>query len=222
LDQSATAVFTAKRDDEMKPKLQNRFRQGVAIIVLSLLAGIASAADYDQAGRPHPSTVEGWHLLEHQGGQAVELTRQSSGGALSTVCSNGKCNVFVEPRSACLPHVKYPILLNSARQMGVLTGVCRLLTDDNGPRLVVHLLDRKSMFSAMLRGDDLSLAFPTMGGEMDIIEIEMAGVVPLLKAAIEHRSPEAAEAAELAKASEPARPDPVDLALSRSSTRYQL
>lgn len=200
----------------MKPNFQTRVRKGATLIVLSLLSCAAAAADYDEAGRPHPSTVEGWHLVEHQNGQAVELTRISTGGALSAVCSNGQCNVFVEPRSACLPHMKYPILLNSARQMGVLTGVCRLLTSDKGPRLVVHLLDRKSMFTAMLRGDDLSLAFPTMGGEMDIIEIEMAGVVPLLKSAIDHRSPEAG------KASPPKGPTAVDLALSRSSTRYQL
>jgi len=200
----------------MKPEFQTRIRQGAALIVASLISCAAVAADYDEAGRPHPATIEGWHLVEHQGGQAVELTRTSNGGALSTVCSAGKCNVFVEPRSACLPHMKYPILLNSARQMGVLTGVCRLVTDDNGPRLVVHLLDRKAMFTAMLRGDDLSLAFPTMGGEMDIIEVEMAGVVPLLKSAIAHRAPESDPAAA------PGRPDPVDLALSRSSTRYQL
>ncbi|MFK7964927.1 MAG: hypothetical protein AB8C46_13270 [Burkholderiaceae bacterium] len=212
----------------MKPNFRSRIRRSIAFIILSLLAGAASAFDYDQAGRPHPATVEGWHLVEHQAGQAVELTRASEGGALSTVCSNGQCNVFVEPRSACLPHVKYPILVNSARKMGVLTGVCRLLDDKHeGPRLVVHLLDSKSMFAAMLSGDDLSLAFPTMGGDMDVIEIEMAGVVPLLKSAIAHRAPDFKSAPSPDKnrvqaEAEPQPPGAIDVALARSTTRYQL
>ena len=211
----------------MMPNIQSRVRRSVAFIVLSLLAGAASAFDYDQAGRPHPATVEGWHLVEHHAGQVIELTRSSEGGALSTFCSNGQCNVFVEPRSACLPHMKYPILVNSARKMGVLTGVCRLLDDKKGSRLVVHLLDLKSMFAAMLRGDDLSLAFPTMGGEMDVIEIEMAGVVPLLKSAIAHRAPDfkpapAADKNTVHAEAKPKRRGAIDIALARSSTRYQL
>lgn len=200
----------------------------VAMLAVSALAAVqATAADYDQAGEPYRPGVHGWTLVEHQEGQAVELTRRSGDGALSTVCSDGQCNVFVEPDSACLPYVKYPVLLNSARQMGVLSGICRLIEDSHGPRLVVHLAQKEALFKAMARGDDLSLAFPTMGGDMNVIEVNMKGVMPLLQAAVSHRSPAGARgkpgaAPSYQQARKDDSPSATEVAVRHSKTRYHL
>lgn len=207
-----------------------------AMLTASLVSTHAVAADFDEAGQPYRPGMHGWSLVEHDDGQAIELTRRSGDGALSTVCSNGQCNVFVEPDSACMPGSKYPVLMNSARQMGVLTGVCRLVRDETGARLVVHLQQKATLFQAMARGDDLSLAFPTVGGEMDVIEVSMRGVMPLLQVAVSHRSSGVARAdngqarnpvtGKPGKGYRQARNDEsqsaVDVAVRDSKTRYHL
>lgn len=201
------------------------------MLTASMVSTQAAAADFDEAGQPYRPGMHGWSLVEHDDGRAIELTRRSGDGALSTVCSDGQCNVFVEPDSACMPGSKYPVLMNSARQMGVLTGVCRLVRDTSGARLVVHLQQKTTLFKAMARGDDLSLAFPTVGGEMDVIEVNMRGVMPLLKVAVSHRSPSIGRAdtpatGKPAKGYRQARRDDshsaVDVAVRDSKTRYHL
>ena len=160
-----------------------------ALWVLAVaLTPLVANADSVNAGADHKQTtampMSGWQVIEHQDGQAVEVTRKSAGGSVSTVCAGGECNVFVEPVSQCTPQAKYPILLNSPNQVGVISGVCRVLSSEKGTRQVVHLTDREAVFAAMLAGDDLSLAFPTTEGAVDVIDVVMEGLRPLLSEAI--------------------------------------
>ncbi|MFK7964928.1 MAG: hypothetical protein AB8C46_13275 [Burkholderiaceae bacterium] len=157
-------------------------------VLAAALTPLAANAENHSAGaeqkRATAMTMPGWQVIEHQGGQAVEVTRKSAGGSVSTVCAGGQCNVFVEPVSQCTPQAQYPILLNSPKQVGVISGVCRLLSSEKGTRQVVHLTDREAVFAAMLTGEDLSLAFPTTEGAVDVIEVVMDGLRPLLSEAI--------------------------------------
>lgn len=224
---------------------QNRFfrfsqltavRTSAVFSALVLTAAPALAADFDLAGMPHQASDSksakvapssgGWKLVEHGNGQAVELTRRGSGGGFSAVCSNGQCSVFVEPDSACQPSRKYPILLNSARRMGVISGTCRVVADVSGPRRVVQLDQREALFAAMVREEDLSLAFPSADGEMDVIEVTMKGVLPMLQAAITHRSSELGGSnppqSKSPRASVKVLPSPVEIAVGKSATRYSI
>ena len=192
-------------------------------LLVAALAWVPALAEIPAAVDPLPPPANGWTLTEHDDGRAVEVQYRSAGGGLSAVCSNGNCNVFVEPASSCQPRMRYPLVFNSARRMGVMAGVCMVLADESGPRRVVHLQQRQSVFKAMLAGEDMTVAFPTASGAIDVIEVKMTGVMSLLQAAIAHRhDADTAPVAEAAAVTVPVKPDPIAIVLGRSATRYEL
>lgn len=172
--------------------LRQRLVFVVGVLTVAL-APLFAQADTVETDMPTAGASSGWQVIEHDNGQAVELTRQSAGGSVSTVCAGGQCNVFMEPLSTCTPLAEYPILLNSTNQVGVIPGVCRVIVDENGSRQVVHLKDRHAVFAAMLKGDDLSLAFPTTDGTVEVIEVVMEGLRPLLNEAIARHEADVSE-----------------------------
>lgn len=171
---------------------QQRFSLVIGVLTVALASSFAQAEAVD-IDMPAAALSSGWQVIEHDNGQAVEVTRRSAGGSVSTVCAGGQCNVFVEPLSTCTPSAEYPILLNSTNQVGVIPGVCRIIADEHGSRQVVHLKDRQAVFAAMLKGDDLSLAFPTAHGAVEVIEVVMEGLRPLLNEAIARHGAKGAE-----------------------------
>lgn len=193
-------------------KLSHRTRS-LAALAAALIWMPVQAEMPDTLDRKAPPAT-GWTVTEHDEGRAVEVQHRSAGGGLSAVCSNGKCNVFVEPVSSCQPNMRYPLVFNSVRRMGVMAGVCMVLADKNGPRRVVHLEQRQAVFKAMVAGEDLTVAFPTASGAMDVIDVKMAGARSLLNAAIAHRPGQDTAAV--------ARPDPIELVVARTATRYEL
>lgn len=131
---------------------------------------------------PPPTTVDGapgraqWQLLESAENGTVELVARDHAGAVATVCQSGSCGVFVEPSAGCVPGSQYPLLINSARQVGVIASTCGVLNSNGSERYVVRIEPQNALFPSMIRGEDISIAFPTQGGEMNVIYISMEGV----------------------------------------------
>ncbi len=135
------------------------------------IAAERSGADEDQA----PAGAR-WQLLEPAPDGSIELVARDRAGAVAAVCNDGECGVFVEPIAGCVPGSRYPLLINSAKQVGVIASTCGVLTSNGASRYVVRLERQNALFPAMLRGDDISIAFPTQGGSMNVIHVNMEGV----------------------------------------------
>lgn len=130
-------------------------------------------------GKPAPS----WEIKRHAEGGVVELITGNDSGSLSTMCTDEACGVFVEPQAGCIPGASYPVLINSSKRVGVVPTRCAMIpkaASAEGVRYVVMFREQNAMFQAMLEEMDLSIAFPTQGGEMNVIKVVMTGVRDML------------------------------------------
>lgn len=146
---------------------------------LALSSGTSLAEnDLSPSSDPVVKVPASWELRQHDNPDALELISRVKAGALSTMCSDGACGVFVEPASGCVPGAKYPLLINSAKQVGIVPTQCTVLKSEKEGevRYVVLLQDQKSMIKAMMQEQDLTIAFPTQAGQMDVLELDMTGV----------------------------------------------
>ncbi|MEZ5659735.1 MAG: hypothetical protein R3E83_14730 [Burkholderiaceae bacterium] len=138
-------------------------------------SGAFAAEGAAGAAAPMPDRAR-WQLLDPAADGSVELVARDRAGALAAVCQDGECGVFVEPLDGCIPGSQYPLLVNSAKQVGVIASTCGVLSASGSERYVVKLEPQNALFPAMMNGDDISIAFPTQDGEMNVIYISMAGV----------------------------------------------
>ncbi len=154
-----------------------------AAISLALFTATPSAiAENDITPTFTPETPTNWELREHDSINAVELISVLTEGSFSTMCSNGNCGVFVEPAAGCVPGAKYPLLINSAKQVGVVSTRCAELPGDKEGevRHVVLLQKQDVLIKAMMNEVDLTIAFPTQEGQMNVLTISMQGVSDVL------------------------------------------
>lgn len=141
-------------------------------------------------GKPAPS----WKIHRHVDRDVIELVTGNSSGSLSTLCSDAACGVFFEPQAGCVPGARYPVLINSSKRVGVVPTWCTMIPKAvraDGVRYVVMFREQNAMFQAMLEEMDLTIAFPTQGGEMNVISVAMTGVRDML-ASVLPRLPEIA------------------------------
>lgn len=156
---------------------------GYAAISLALFSATPSAvAENDITPAFTPQTPTNWELREHASIDAIELISVLTEGSFSTMCSDGNCGVFVEPAAGCVPGAKYPLLINSAKQVGVVSTRCAELPGekDGEVRHVVLLQKQDVLIKAMMNEVDLTIAFPTQAGQMNVLEIRMQGVREVL------------------------------------------
>lgn len=151
-----------------------------------------------------------WELRRDDETNAVELTSRVSAGAFSTMCSGDSCGVFVEPVSGCVPGAKYPLLINSAKQVGVIPTKCAAIpgAKDGEVRLVVLLQEEKALIKAMMEETDLTIAFPTQAGQMDVLDVKMAGVRNALRQMVPGLSDESGDDSNAAKTASMVRAQP--------------
>ena len=86
------------------------------------------------------------------------------------------------------------MLINSSKRVGVVPTRCTTIPatgNAEGVRYVVMFSEQKAMFQAMLEEMDLSIAFPTQEGSMNVINVAMTGVREML-ASVLPRLPEIA------------------------------
>lgn len=173
---------------------------GVAVACMPLLV----SAENDISPSPDPVTPANWEVRQHAEMQATEVISRLAQGSFSTLCSDGSCGVFVEPLAGCVPGAKYPLLINSAKQVGVVPTQCTTIPGqkDGEVRYVVLLQQHKTLLKAMLDEIDLTIAFPTQAGQMNVLEIEMSGVRAILASLIPELAAETAGADGKARAKE--------------------
>ena len=147
----------------------------MANLLLSFLLAVLMMS---AASGQEPPEHGKWQTIEHP--TATELIVSSTGGSFGVICNDSGCNFFLEPNSGCVPFVRYPILINSVRRMGVLNTKCVLLQSDSSPRLVLLLSDKQPLINAMLSEMDISIAFPEQAGGMTVIDAPMTGTRELL------------------------------------------
>jgi hypothetical protein len=154
-----------------------------AAISLALVTATPYAvAENDITSAFTPQTPPNWELREHDAMDAVELISVLADGSFSTMCSDGACGVFVEPAAGCVPGTKYPLLINSAKQVGVVSTQCAVMpgNKEGEVRHVVLLQKQEVLIKAMMNEVDLTIAFPTQAGQMNVLEIRMSGVRDVL------------------------------------------
>ncbi|MEZ5651619.1 MAG: hypothetical protein R3E87_13865 [Burkholderiaceae bacterium] len=157
-------------------KLTGKHCAVLVTLVTSWVSSGAFAADAAAPGLDGAAPRAQWQLLEPTSEGSVELVARDRAGALATVCQDGECGVFVEPVDGCVPGSQYPLLINSAKQVGVISSTCGVLSANGSDRYVVKLEPQNALFPAMMNGDDISIAFPTQAGAMNVIYISMSGV----------------------------------------------
>ncbi len=155
---------------------------GVSLVTLLVTSGpVQAEGDLTPLsdGKPAPS----WKIKRHAQGGVVELVTGNDSGSLSTMCTDEACGVFVEPQAGCIPGASYPVLINSSKRVGVVPTRCAVIpraASDEGVRYVVMFREQNAMFQAMLEEMDLSIAFPTQAGAMNVINVAMGGVRDML------------------------------------------
>lgn len=159
-------------------KLTRKFSALIGVVSLGLVVSSGAVAENDISPSSEPTLPDHWELRKHDNPNAMELISRVKAGSLSTMCTEGTCGVFVEPASGCVPGAKYPLLINSAKQVGIVPTQCSVIraSEEGKVRYVVLLQDQKSMIKAMLQEQDITIAFPTQAGQMDVLELDMTGV----------------------------------------------
>jgi invasion protein IalB len=152
-----------------------------ACVVTMLVTSGAVAAQDAKTPSAKPAVVSNWQVLESDRNGTVEVMARDEAGAVSAICKQDKCGVFVEPVAGCVPGSSYPLLVNSAKQVGVIASICGVLQSQGADRYMVKIEPQDALFPAMMRGDVISIAFPTQGGEMNVINVSMAGIRPHLE-----------------------------------------
>lgn len=167
---------------------------GLSLVTMLVTSGPALAegdlTPLSEPGKAAPS----WKIMRHAERGVVELVTGNDGGTLSTLCTDDACGVFVEPTSGCVPGANYPVLINSSKRVGVVPTRCAMIKDESaesGVRYVAMFREQNAMLQAMLEEMDLSIAFPTQAGDMNVIDVAMTGVREML-ASVLPRLPEIA------------------------------
>jgi|GEM_PF-7091792 len=157
-----------------------------SVFVATSLALVTAApnavAENDITPAFTPQTPANWEIRKHEEMDAVELISVLADGSFSTMCSEGACGVFVEPAAGCVPGTKYPLLINSAKQVGVVSTQCAVMpgAKEGEVRHIVLLQKQEVLIKAMMNEIDLTIAFPTQAGQMNVLEVRMSGVRDIL------------------------------------------
>jgi len=167
---------------------------GLTLVTMLVTSGHVLAED-DLTPLSEPDkAAPSWKIKRHVERGVVELVTGNEGGTLSTMCTDDACGVFVEPTAGCVPGATYPVLINSSKRVGVVPTRCAMIKDSEsgtGVRYVVMFREQNAMLQAMLEEMDLSIAFPTQAGAMNVIDVAMTGVRDML-ASVLPRLPEIA------------------------------
>ncbi|MEZ5658473.1 MAG: hypothetical protein R3E83_08050 [Burkholderiaceae bacterium] len=155
------------------------FRSAILAVSPLVAAGAVSA----QAVEPHEPLTP-WRIAKAVNDSTAHLVHVASGGSLHAICTRSECDMFVEPAAGCVPGQVYPVLANSAVKVGVMPSRCVLVRDDDQPKLVVHIAKPGFLVGSLLSARDLSLAFPTQDGLMNVLDIRMQGAASLLRDAL--------------------------------------
>ncbi|MGC1441011.1 MAG: hypothetical protein WA888_10420, partial [Burkholderiaceae bacterium] len=107
----------------MKKAKSSWFMSAATAVSLSFLPQVVNAEN-DISPSSEPLTPSNWEIRKHAEMHATELISRLAQGSFSTMCSEGNCGVFVEPLAGCVPGAKYPLLINSAKQVGVIPTQC--------------------------------------------------------------------------------------------------
>lgn len=153
----------------------------------SLLFGLISSAALAAPGHAPPTPValvappatEGprhWQLREKPSDDMVEIVQASAQGKFSFLCERTGCSAFIEPSLSCQPGSAYPLFANSARSVGVVHTLCVSIRDDAPPRTGLVLLDDSPTMADLFHGEKVSLAFPSIAGQMSIITVDPDGL----------------------------------------------
>ncbi|MEZ5652271.1 MAG: hypothetical protein R3E87_17165 [Burkholderiaceae bacterium] len=144
-----------------------------------MTGGVVSAQSVEPQG-----PVTHWQIAEAVNDETAHLVHVTTGGSLHAICSHRQCDMFVEPAAGCLPGQVYPLLTNSAAQVDVLPARCLIVRDGDESKLVAHIASAEILVAAMLSARDLSIAFPTQDGQMDVLDVRMQGAAGLLRDAL--------------------------------------
>lgn len=177
----------------MRTKHAVKLGIGVSMVTL-LVTSQPAIAEGDLTPLSQDKPAPSWQIKRHSERGVIELSTGDTAGSLSTLCSNDACGVFVEPQDGCIPGARYPVLINSSKRVGVVPTRCALIPAngaEEGVRYVVMFTEQNAMFQAMLEEMDLSIAFPTQAGAMNVINVAMTGVREML-ASVLPRLPEIA------------------------------
>ncbi len=152
------------------------------IMVTLLVTSSPAGAEDDLTPLSVAKPSQGWKILKHANTGAVELISKDLAGSLSAMCSDDLCAVFVEPVAGCVPGANYPVLVNSSKRVGVVPAKCATIPGpvESSLRHIVMFKEQKAMIQALMEEIDLSIAFPTQAGAMDVINVPMRGVRDLL------------------------------------------
>ncbi|MEZ5739688.1 MAG: hypothetical protein R3E68_09715 [Burkholderiaceae bacterium] len=117
-----------------------------------------------------------WSITQIENETLVELAQVSADGKFSLICGTKGCSAFIQPQSTCQPGGHYPLLTNSARAVGIVNTVCVMLMGKHEPRVGLVLADESATLSGLFEGYDLTLAYPTTAGEMNVLSISPEGL----------------------------------------------
>ncbi len=150
----------------------------ISITLFSPLTFAAGAHLEDQASSPEPL----WRVIKHGSGNVVELAASGGAGNFGAACQANGCVFFVEPASGCHPGQRYPLLLNTARSVGVVPSECTIMKTEGQPgRRVARVLVHQALFAPIEQGLDVSIAFPTQAGSVDVIAVSTNGLRSAIK-----------------------------------------
>lgn len=165
----------------MKPATGFRSILGMTMVTLLVTSSPVFAED-DLTPLTEGKPTHSWRIIKHASTGAVEMIARDIAGSLSTMCQDDVCGVFVEPVAGCVPGASYPVLINSSKRVGVVPSQCATIpsSDPSGVRHIVMFKEQKAMIQALMEELDLSIAFPTQAGAMDVINVPMRGVRDML------------------------------------------
>jgi|GEM_PF-5388126 len=161
--------------------LNNTF-QSVAKATVTTAFSLAALVVTTASAAPTWSTdvSSDWKLAERASAQVIHLTNTVPEGTLHALCSHSGCELFVEPRSGCVPGASYPVLVNSADSVGVKRSQCQIVVQQAIYHQVVQIHSAQDVVTSIIEGDAISIAFPTQGGQMDVMNIRTVGAAKLL------------------------------------------
>ncbi len=149
-------------------------------VTIALLSAYATA----NAHEPHPGrpSESAWQVVKHTTSNLIEATASGAGGTFGAACRAGQCAFFIEPASGCNPGQNYPLLINTARSVGIVPSECTIMeTVDGADRLVARVLVQQAFFEPIRDGLDVSIGFPAQSGSLDVIAVSTIGLRAAVK-----------------------------------------
>ncbi|MGE0315100.1 MAG: hypothetical protein AB7P21_26075 [Lautropia sp.] len=132
-----------------------------------------------------------WDVVPDTGDGAIELSYRDGASELSLHCGSSGCALFVEPRSGCFPGLVYPLLLNSASQVGIAPSTCVTVAGRgalrDSPRTGVLIGPDTEFVAGLFVGEPLTVAFPATEGGMEVVDVSVDGLPEALASAREQQ-----------------------------------